>query len=79
VDSAYSSTPSNVGKYEWQIERQLIHRYNQAAQAKLPEIENLIRRIESHEQQIMNYFLAGKTNAMAEAMNGKIQRFITAN
>jgi transposase len=69
----------NVGKYEWQIERQLIHWYDQAEQAKLPEIENLIRLIGSHEQQIMNYFLAGKTNAKAEAMNGKIQRFITAN
>lgn len=69
----------NIGKYEWQIERQLIHWYDCAEQAKLPEIENLIRLIGSHEQIIMNYFIAGKTNAKAEAMNNKIQRFITAN
>lgn len=27
----------------------------------------------------MNYFKTGKTNAKTEAMNSKIQRFITAN
>lgn len=70
---------SNVGNYEWQIERQLIAWYDDAEQAKLPEIENLIRLIASHEQKIMNYFIKGKTNAKAEAMNNKIQRFITTN
>lgn len=69
----------NIGKYEWQIERQLIDWYDHAEQAKLPEIENLIRLIGSHEQKIINYFKTGKTNAKAEAMNSKIQRFIAAN
>ncbi len=69
----------NVGKYEWQIEKELIHWYDNAEQQKLPEVENLIRLISSHEQKIMNYFIKGKTNAKAEAMNSKIQRFITAN
>ena len=69
----------NVGQYEWKIEQQLIHWYDCAEQAKLPEVENLIRIIGSHEEKIMNYFKTGKTNAKAEAMNGKIQRFITAN
>jgi transposase len=69
----------NVGKYEWQIEKQLIHWYDCAEQAKLPEVENLIRIIASNEEKIMNYFKTGKTNAKAEAMNSKIQRFITAN
>jgi transposase len=70
---------TNVGKYEWQIERQLIHWYDCAEQAHLPEIENLIRLIGNHEQTIINYFHAGKTNAKAEAINSKIQRFIAAN
>lgn len=69
----------NVGKYEWLIEKQLIHWYDCAEQAKLPEVENLIRIIGSNEEKIMNYFKTGKTNAKAEAMNSKIQRFITAN
>ena len=70
---------TNVGKYEWQIEKELIHWYDNAEQQKLPEVENLIRLIGGHEQKIMNYFIAGKTNAKAEAINSKIQRFITAN
>jgi len=69
----------NIGKYEWQIEKQLIHWYDCAEQAALPEIENLIRIIGNNEEKIMNYFKTGKTNAKAEAMNSKIQRFITAN
>lgn len=69
----------NIGNYEWHIEKQLIHWYDCAEQAKLPEVENLIRLISSHEEKIMNYFKTGKTNAKAEAMNNKIQRFITTN
>lgn len=69
----------NIGKYEWEIERDLIHWYDNAEQQKLPEVENLIRLIGSHEQKIMNYFIKGKTNAKAEAINSKIQRFIAAN
>ena len=69
----------NAGHYEWKIEQQLIHWYDCAEQAKLPEVENLIRIIGSHEEKIMNYFKTGKTNAKAEAMNSKIQRFIAAN
>lgn len=69
----------NVGQYEWKIEQQLIHWYDCGEQAKLPEVENLIRIIGSNEEKIMNYFKTGKTNAKAEAINSKIQRFITAN
>lgn len=61
------------------LKDKLIAWCDDAEQAKLPEIENLIRLIGSHEQKIMNYFLKGKTNAKAEAMNNKIQRFVTAN
>ncbi len=69
----------NVGKYDWEIERDLIDWYDHAEQQQLPEVENLIRLIGSHEQKIMNYFIRGKTNARAEALNSKIQRFIAAN
>lgn len=87
IKSAYELTlqirkwidKENVGQYEWKIEQQLIHWYDCAEQAKLPEIENLIRIIGSNEEKIMNYFKTGKTNAKAEAINSKIQRFIAAN
>ena len=35
--------------------------------------------VERHEDKIRNYLLTGKTNAAAENMNSKLQRFITAN
>jgi transposase len=69
----------NIGKLDWQVERELIHWYDNAETAKLPEIENLIRIIGSHEDTISNYFITGKTNALAEAINSKIQRFINTN
>ncbi|MEK7224387.1 MAG: transposase, partial [Bacteroidota bacterium] len=70
---------TNVGKSPWEIEKQLIAWYDEADQHKIPEVQNLIRLISTHEEKIMNYFIKGKTNAKAEGMNSKIQRFITAN
>ena len=70
---------TNVGKSPWEIERQLIYWYDEADEHKIPEVQNLIRLIGHHEEKIMNYFIKGKTNAKAEGMNSKIQRFITAN
>jgi transposase len=35
--------------------------------------------VERHEEKIRNYLLTGKTNADAENMNSKLQRFITTN
>ncbi|MEI6533686.1 MAG: transposase [Candidatus Roizmanbacteria bacterium] len=69
----------NIGKKEWELEKELIEWYEVAEQQKLPEIENLIRLIGNNEQKILNYFINGNTNAKAEAINGKIQRFITSN
>ncbi len=70
---------TNVGKSSGEIERQLISWYDEADPHNLPEVQNLIRLIGNHEEKIMNYFIKGKTNAKAEGMNSKIQRFITAN
>ena len=70
---------TNVGKSPWEIERQLICWYDEADEHNISEVQNLIRLIGHHEEKIMNYFIKGKTNAKAEAINGKIQRFITAN
>lgn len=43
------------------------------------EITSFAASVESHEEKIKNYLLTGKTNAAAENMNSKLQRFITAN
>jgi transposase len=48
-------------------------------QDNITEIISFAALVERHEQKIRNYLLTGKTNAAAENMNSKLQRFITAN
>jgi len=43
------------------------------------EIDNFSSLVERHEGLILNYFVNGDTNAIAEATNSKIQRMITLN
>jgi hypothetical protein len=45
----------------------------------IAELKSVIKMMRKHEQQIINYFHHGATNAKAECLNGKIQRFITNN
>jgi hypothetical protein len=45
----------------------------------ISEITSFAASVERHEEKIKNYLLTGKTNAAAENMNSKLQRFITAN
>ncbi len=35
--------------------------------------------IESNEGYVVNYFIHGETNALAEGINSKIQKFISSN
>ena len=43
------------------------------------EMENFKSLVERNESMILNYFVKGETNAKAEGINSKIQRFITIN
>ena len=51
--------------------------YEQAKQ--IEEFESVIKMIRKHEDEILNYFRHGMTNAKAERLNGKIQRFVSNN
>ena len=51
--------------------------YHQAMQMK--EFEGVIKMIRKHEDEILNFFNHGITNAKAERLNGKIQRFVSNN
>jgi len=42
-------------------------------------MDNFSSLVEWHKGLILNYFVNGDTNAIAEAMNNKIQRMITLN
>ena len=45
----------------------------------ISEFEGVIKMLRKHETEIINFCKNGMTNAKAERLNGKIQRFISAN
>ena len=69
----------NIGKHFLQIDKQLHQWYENVEDAEIDEMLNFKTLIETNEEQIMNYFLKGETNAMAEGINSKIQKFISSN
>jgi len=54
--------------YQWYQEAMLITEFN-----------SVVKMIRKHETQIINFFKNGITNANAERLNGKIQRFVSGN
>jgi len=56
--------------YEWVF---------QVEQDNVSEMVSFAASVERHEEKIKNYLRTRKTNAAAENMNSKLQRFITAN
>jgi transposase len=53
--------------------------YHKVKMSEIEEFTPVIKMIRKHEGEILNYFLTGHTNAKAERLNGKIQRFVSAN
>ncbi len=64
----------NHSKSTIQISNNLYQWYEQARQLK--EFESVINMIRKHEDEIINFFKHGMTNAKAERLNGKIQRSV---
>lgn len=71
--------PDNVGKPEWLMEKKLREWYEKVEDENIYEMNNVAKLFVSNEEKILNYFKGGKTNALAEAVNNKIQRFIASN
>ena len=69
----------NIGKHFLQIDKQLNQWYENVENAQIDEMLNFKTLIETNEERILNYFIEGETNAMAEAINSKIQKFISSN
>lgn len=53
--------------------------YFNAIDSAIKEMVPVVKMIRKHEQQIVNFFINGQTNARAERLNGKINRFISNN
>lgn len=60
-------------------ERDLDDWCDDVVQSKIPAFRAVRKMIEKHYDDIVNYFEEGYTNAKAENMNGKIQRFLANN
>ena len=70
---------SNVGKHFIVLEKELYNWYDEVDRAKISAFKGVRKMIEKHQADIMNYFKEGQTNARAENMNGRIQRFLANN
>jgi transposase len=68
---------TNRIKSDCQIRSELYRWCEKARQIK--EFESVIKMIRKHEDEIINYFHHGMTNAKAERLNGKINRFVSNN
>ena len=53
--------------------------YHEIKESEIEEFVPVVKMIRKHEDEIMNFFASGHTNANAERLNGKIQRFVSAN
>ena len=69
----------NIGKNINTLENELNNWCDEVNEAKITPFMAVRKMIEKHQDDIINYFREGQTNAKAENMNGKIQRFLTNN
>jgi transposase len=69
----------NIGKNLNALENELNNWCDQVNEAKIAAFKAVRKMIEKHQDDIINYFREGQTNAKAENMNGKIQRFLANN
>jgi transposase len=70
---------SNATKFRQVIEKDLQNWYYEVEVARIKELDSVVKMIQKHEAEIINFFNFGHTNAKAERLNGKIQRFISNN
>ncbi len=73
----YGSDKIGLNMQEVRIE--LYKWYKEVVASDIEEMLNFKYLVERNEPYILNYFVTGKTNANAEALNSKIQNFIHSN
>ena len=70
---------SNCRLSKTEIKDDLYKWYHSIKNAAIKEFISVAKMVRKHEYEILNFFSCGHTNAKAERLNGKIQRFISAN
>lgn len=69
----------NIGKSTGQVEQELYNWCDEVNQSNIAAFRGVRKMIEKHHDDIINYFKEGQTNAKAENMNSRIQRFLANN
>lgn len=69
----------NIGRHIDALERELYNWCDDVNFSKIAAFRGVRKMIEKHQDEILNYFKEGQTNAKAENMNSKIQRFLANN
>jgi transposase len=69
----------NQNKTQLNREITLFQWYDQVEKSGLKPFAGVVKMIEKHEAEIINYFQTGLTSAKAERLNGNLQRFVTNN
>ncbi|MDR2511024.1 MAG: transposase, partial [Bacteroidales bacterium] len=70
---------NQIGRSRQQQTADLHGWYLEVKNSQIAEYKSVIKMMRKHEEVILNYFKSRKTNAKAERLNGKIQRFVTNN
>jgi transposase len=73
----YNRTPGEGSRDEAQ--KTLKEWFKKVGGSDIDEIQNFASTVDHHENEILNYFDDGHTNAFAESLNAKIQRFLINN
>jgi transposase len=69
----------NCFKQRTQTVEELHGWYREVKKSGIDEFKSVVKMIRKHEYEILNYFICGQTNARAESLNGKINRFLSNN
>lgn len=69
----------NILKHETIIVTELKKWYEKVKESQLDEFKAVVKMIKKHQENIVNYFIKATTNAIAENINSRIQRFVTNN
>jgi transposase len=71
--------PANIGRPLHRI-KEALHQWKQKVkQSGIKAFKQVVKMIENHQEEILRYFEKGLTNAKAENINARIQRFIINN
>lgn len=70
---------TKLSRSPMRLECELYQWYEDVERSKIKEFQSSIKMIERHEENILNFFKSYHTNAKAENLNGKIQRFVSNN